>query len=92
MVRVFRPEDEGKPVVTKDGDVVGSIVRIDEGDAYVRPKSELLRGCGSWLTSSWDADGEYPLDRNEVASIHDTAVVIETPSTYSLDTVSTAGE
>jgi hypothetical protein len=78
MSRRFTAADEGKRVVTADGTHVGSIVRIRGGDAYVAPVPGLLRGCGSWLTGTWEDRDAYPLDGRAVARVGGTEVVLET--------------
>lgn len=77
MVRAFRLEDEGKQVVTPDGDVVGAVVRVREGNADVRPKPGLLQGCGSWLTGSWDEVDLFRLDSRTVDRITDEQVILD---------------
>lgn len=61
-VRPFGPADNGKQVVTPGGDVIGSVVRVRGGDAYVAPTPGLLEGCGSWLTGTWDGCDAFALD------------------------------
>lgn len=77
MVRAFRVEDEGKQVVTSDGDVVGAVVRVREGNADVRPKPGLLQGCGSWITGPWDETDLFRLDGRTVERITDEQVVLD---------------
>lgn len=62
----FTPEDEGKPVVTESGDVVGDVVRCEDGTAFVRPRRELVAGYGSRLTGCWDASELFQLDASAV--------------------------
>ncbi|MFC7177158.1 hypothetical protein [Halosegnis marinus] len=78
MTRAFTFDDEGKEVVTTDGDVVGSVVRIEAGDAHVRPRAGLLDGCGSWLSGPWDERGVFRLDAGRVERITRRRVVIAT--------------
>ena len=75
----FTSEDRGKRVVTHDGAVIGSIERIEDGEAYVRPKAGLLGGCGSWITDTKRETQTFPLDGTEVARITDTEIRLETP-------------
>lgn len=64
----FTAEDEGKHVVTPDGDVVGEVVRTEDGTAYVRPQPELVAGYGSRLTGCWDESDVFALDESAVAT------------------------
>lgn len=77
MVRAFRLEDEGKQVVTSDGDVVGEVVQVREGNADVRPKPGLLQGCGSWITAPWDKMDLFRLDGRTVDRITDEQVILD---------------
>lgn len=76
MTQTFTSRDEGKQVVTTDGDVVGSVIRIEAGDAHVQPKPGLLEGCGSWITGAWDECDAFRLDRERVDSITDDRIII----------------
>ncbi|QKY22000.1 PRC-barrel domain containing protein (plasmid) [Halolamina sp. CBA1230] len=64
----FTPEDEGKRVVTTSGDVVGEVVRCEDGTAFVRPRRELVVGYGSRLTGCWDPSELFPLDGSAVVA------------------------
>lgn len=75
--RPFCPEDEGKDLVTPDGDVVGSLVRVRGGDAYVEPIPGLLEGLGSWLTGTWDECEAFPLNPEHVV-VRETRIVLDT--------------
>ncbi|MFB6142829.1 MAG: PRC-barrel domain containing protein [Halorientalis sp.] len=80
MIEAFTPADEGKRVVTADGTVVGSVVRVEAGDAYVRPRPGLLLGCGSWISCPWDEDEPFALERAAVSTVRESEVVLERPS------------
>lgn len=76
MVTSFEKADEGKPVVTASGDVVGAVRTVQDGIAYVEPRDGLLAGCGSWLTSSWD-DRVFALTDDAVDTIEATEIRLE---------------
>ena len=73
----FKSNDRGKRVVTSEGDVIGLVERIEDGEAYVRPKRGILGGCGSWITDPKTAVETFPLDRRVVAEITDTEIHLE---------------
>ena len=87
MNRPFCSEDDGKPVVTPDGDVIGSIVEVRRDGAYVTPKADLLKGCGSWLSGNWEQCAAFPLDPTKVEAIEDDRVVLRDASTKSRSSV-----
>lgn len=70
------PADEGKRVVTATGEAVGTVARVDESAALVRPRKGLLDGCGSWLSSPWCDSGPFELDAAAVVRVTDDAVVL----------------
>lgn len=64
-------EDEGKRVVSTDGDNVGMITEVRGGTAYVDPDPGMFDSIKSKL--NWgDADEEsYPLSGDKVAEVTD---------------------
>jgi hypothetical protein len=82
--RTFTSNDEGKRIVTTDGDVIGSVVRIEAGDAHVRPKPELWEGCGSWIMGY--RCGAFRLNEEHVESITDERIIIATTESDSAET------
>lgn len=78
MVRKLAPRDEGKPLVTTGGDVVGVLERIDAEAAYVRPRPGLLTGYGSWIGGSMDDVESFRLDETAVRGVESDCVVIGT--------------
>lgn len=75
--RQFNPDDEGKPVVTDAGEVVGDVDRVQGGKAYVKPEPGLLDGHGSLLGSHWMGMDPVPLDERRVESVTDEVVVLK---------------
>lgn len=68
MTRDFESSDEGKTVMTADGDRVGTIEKIDGSTAHVRPDQNLSRGTRRRLGWAEDDDmGE--LQHSEVDKI-----------------------
>lgn len=64
----FTAEDEGKHVLAPDGEMVGEVVRTEDGTAFVRACPELLAGYGSRLTGCWDPSEVFALDESAVTS------------------------
>ena len=80
------PSDEGKPVVTPDGDVVGTVGRVEAEGVFVRPRTELLRGCGSWVAGPWERGEEFRLDCGAVVGVTERKVVIHPASIRATET------
>lgn len=69
MTRNFKDEDEGKRVVTADGDEIGTIEMASGSMAQVKPSSNLSQSVRRRL--GWAEDGEdtYELQTSKVDSI-----------------------
>lgn len=70
MVRAFRSSDEGKRVVTSDGDNIGKVRQVSGDEAHVKPKRGLADSIRQRLGMG-DQEDTYVLDHDEVASITD---------------------
>jgi len=69
MVREFRTSDEGKTVVTADGDEVGTVQKIDGNMAHVKPKGSLSRSIRRRLGWAEDDQDVYEIDHDSVQRI-----------------------
>lgn len=69
MVRNFKSEDEGKKVMTADGEMVGTVEEIRGGAAHVKPDSGLSGSIRNKL--GWTEEGEatYRLHKRNVEKI-----------------------
>lgn len=69
MARNFESKDEGKRVVTADGDMVGMIERASGSSAHVKPDSGLPQSIRRRL--GWTEEGEdtYRLQHSKVDRI-----------------------
>lgn len=69
MARNFRSSDEGKEVVTADGDTVGTIQGISGSSAHVMPDEDLSQSIRRRL--GWTEEGEesYELSHSMVDEI-----------------------
>jgi hypothetical protein len=69
MARAFEDADEGKKVMTADGDMVGTVEEIHGDRAHVKPDAGLSRGTRRKL--GWTQQGEdvYPLKHSSVDAI-----------------------
>lgn len=74
MARDFESDDEGKRVVTSDGDEVGTIERASGSTAHVKPVDDLSRSIRRRL--GWSEEGEetYRLETSKVDRITDDEV------------------
>lgn len=71
MARNFKPEDEGKRVLTADGQRIGEIDRVSGTDAYVRPDQSVDKSMRRRL--GWVEEGlaTYKLNNSDVARFTD---------------------
>lgn len=69
MNRDFNADDEGKAVLTADGDMVGTVESTDGDSAHVRPDENLSRATRQKL--GWTAENEetYRLESSNVERI-----------------------
>jgi sporulation protein YlmC with PRC-barrel domain len=76
MVRAFKSSDEGKRVVTSDGDNIGKVRRVNGDEAHVRPKGGLADSIRQRLGMGSDED-MYVLNHDEVDSITDDEIKLK---------------
>lgn len=74
MARDFHEDDQGKQVMTADGDFVGTVENISGSQAYVKPDPGLAQGTRRKL--GWTQEGEdtYPLRKSKVDRIDDDGI------------------
>lgn len=70
-------DDDGKQVVTSNGQVVGWVEYADDGTAFVRPRPEFVANYGSLLTSCWGSNDRFQLDESAITAVEDDAVRIQ---------------
>lgn len=73
----FTPRDEGKRIVTGDGELVGFVARVRDGEAFVSPAPPLLAGYGSWLSCPWEKCEPFHLDGRQVSAVTDDAIILK---------------
>ena len=83
MKQTFDRTDEGKPVVTPDGELVGWVARAEGGRPKIRPRPDLVSGYGSWITGTWDDAGPFDLDPERIDHVTDRNVVLAPGGTES---------
>lgn len=71
MARPFKSSDEGKTVVSTDGDEIGTVERVQGDEAYVKPESGLGESIRRRLGIGDDTEEMYVLDHSEVATFAD---------------------
>lgn len=71
MVRNFRSEDEGKSVMTADGDMVGRVEKTSGSTAHIKAEGGLSQSIRRRL--GWTEEGEetYELQKANVEEITD---------------------
>lgn len=77
MARPFRSSDEGKEVLSSDGDRIGRIESVEGDKAHVKPETGLAESIRNRLGMG-DDEEMYALDHSEVASISDDEVHLRT--------------
>ncbi len=67
-------DDEGKKVVSTDGDEIGRITEVRDGTAYVDPDPGMFDTVKAKL--NWGDAGEdsYPLEADHVADVTDNEI------------------
>jgi len=69
MVRNFRNSDEGKKVMTADGEMIGTVERIRGDEAHVRPDTGLSQSVRETLGWTDESEEMYPLRHESVEQI-----------------------
>lgn len=73
----FTTDDEGKPVVTADGDRIGTVREVDVHTAHVEPGPDMSDSIKSRLGWRATETTTYQLDEEYVESITDDEVRIQ---------------
>ena len=71
MVRNFQSGDEGKRVVTADGDTVGTVERASGLSVYIKPENDLSQSVRRRLGWSEEGEDTYRLQKSKVDGITD---------------------
>lgn len=66
MARKFESSDEGKEVVTADGDIVGTIVDVSGSSAHVMPDEDLSQSIRRRLGWTEEDEESYRLENSNV--------------------------
>lgn len=68
--------DEGKRVVSADGDGIGRIIEVRDGTAYVDPDPSMIDSVKAKLDWGDVDDDTYPLGPDHVSNVTDDEVRI----------------
>lgn len=71
MTRNFKPEDEGKRVVTADGDEIGTLEQASGAIAQVKPSMDVSQSVRRRLGWAEDGHDTYELRTTKVDTITD---------------------
>lgn len=77
MVRNFKTEDEGKRVVTADGETVGMIETVSGSKAHVKPDTGLSQSIRRRLGWSEEGHDTYELRKSNVHDITDDEITLK---------------
>lgn len=69
MARDFTNDDEGKHVMTADGDMVGTIESVTGSTAHVKPDKSLSKSIRRRLGWSEEGEDTYELRKSKVDKI-----------------------
>lgn len=69
MARNFKAKDEGKSVMTADGDIVGTVDSVSGSTAHVRPEESLTQSIRRRLGWSEENEDTYKLRHSDVDEI-----------------------
>jgi hypothetical protein len=74
MVREFKGSDEGKHVMTADGDIVGTVESVEGSRLHIKPESDLAKTVRRKL--GWTDEGEatYELRKRSIKEISDDGI------------------
>jgi len=74
MTRHFESKDEGKSVMTANGDMVGTVEKVSGGAAHVKPDADLSTATRNKL--GWTKEGEdvYEIKIQHVEEINDDGI------------------
>lgn len=70
-------DDQGKRVVSSDGDEVGMITEVRDGTAYVDPNPDMFDSIKSKLDWGDAGQDSYPLPANRIADVTDDEVRLQ---------------
>lgn len=71
MARPFKSSDEGKEVVSSDGDKIGKVERVQGDEAHVKPEAGLADSIRKRLGMDEGSEKMYVLKHSEVATFGD---------------------
>ncbi len=78
MARNFQSEDEGKSVVTADGDMVGTVDSVSGSTAHIKPDENLSQSIRRRLGWSEEGEDSYELRHSKVDSITSDEIQLKT--------------
>jgi hypothetical protein len=74
MVRNFKSEDEGKSVMTADGDIVGRVEKVSGSTAHVKAEGGLSQSIRRRLGWTEEEEDTYELRKSNVDEITDDGI------------------
>jgi hypothetical protein len=74
MVRAFRSDDEGRTVMTADGDAIGSVEAVEDDSVHVKPTAALSQSTRQKLGWTDENEEMYALDHGMVEKIDDAGI------------------
>lgn len=71
MVRNFKSEDEGKPVMTNDGETVGTVEKTMSTEIHVKPDGSLSQSIRRRLGWAEEGQDAVSVQKSKVDEITD---------------------
>lgn len=76
MDREFESDDEGKRVVTADGDEVGTVETVSGSTAHVKPEGDLSQSVRQRLGWADDDEDVYELESTNVEGVENDRMIL----------------
>lgn len=77
MVRNFQSEDEGKSVMTKDGEIVGTVEKTTNTEIHVKPDSGLSQSIRRRLGWAEKDQETFSVQKSKVQEISDDGIQLK---------------
>jgi hypothetical protein len=70
-------EDEGKRVVTDDGDEIGVVAEVEGGRAHVQPDPGMLDSLSAKLGWGDANEDTYPIENDKIRAVTDDEIRLD---------------
>jgi hypothetical protein len=74
MTELITEEDQGKQIVSSDGESIGTVMKVDAGVVHVNLDSDLPESVRQRF--DWGEADDYTLQETEIEAVTDDEVVV----------------